>query len=258
MTRRDFVKPAFSLRKLRENTCTIASGDYSTPVSQRLSAFPKLLSYHRFIELIPEILGPLTAFMKSRGGTSPEIAFIDSTSLCVCKNSRIPRHTIFVGEAGRGQSSTDWLYAFKYHLVVNDQGEIVSFCITSGHVDDRKPVPKLVKSLIGKLFGDRGTISKQLTKRLSTQDIQWITTLKKNRKAQAIDAFDALLLHKRSLIETINDQLKNVFDLEPSRHRALVNYLSNIVACLVAYSYQEKKPALDLRDADLLPFITNS
>jgi hypothetical protein len=37
MTRRDVGKPAFSLRKktLRENTCTIASGDYSTPVSQR-------------------------------------------------------------------------------------------------------------------------------------------------------------------------------------------------------------------------------
>jgi hypothetical protein len=74
-------------------------------------------------------------------------------------------------------------------------------------------------------------------------------------KAQAIDAFDQLMLRKRRIIETINDQLKNIFDLERSRHRSLLNYLSNIVACLVAYSYQEKKPALHLRKADLLPLI---
>jgi hypothetical protein len=122
-------------------------------------------------------------------------------------------------------------------------------------MDDRKPVPKLVKSLIGKLFGDRGYISKQLTQLLANQDIQLITTLKKDMKAQAIDAFDKLMLRKRSIIETINDQLKNIFDLEHARHRSLFNYLSNIVACLVAYSYQEKKPALNLREADLLPFV---
>lgn len=74
-------------------------------------------------------------------------------------------------------------------------------------------------------------------------------------KAQAVDVFDKLLLRKRSIIETINDQLKSIGDLEHSRHRSLSNYLSNIVACLVAYSYQEKKPALQLRKTDLLPFL---
>jgi hypothetical protein len=220
-----------------------------------LSAFPQLLSYNRFIELLPAILVPLTAFMKSRCGLSQGLAFIDSTPLKVCKNIRIPRHKTFISQAGRGKSSTGWFYGFKLHLVVNDQGEILSFCITLGNVDDRKPVPKLVKSLIGKLFGDRGYISKKLTKLLDSQAIQLITTLKKNMKAQAIDVFDQLLLRKRSIIETINDQLKNIGDLEHSRHRSLSNYLSNIIACLVAYSYQEKKPALQLREADLLPLL---
>jgi hypothetical protein len=139
------------------------------------------------------------------------------------------------------------------HLIVNGQGEILSFCITPGNVDDRKPVPDLVKSLTGRLFGGRGYISQKLTKLLASQDIKLMTTLKKNMKAQAIDAFDQLLLRKRSIIETINDQLKNIFDLEHSRHRSLTNYLSNIMAGLVAYSYQEKKPALNLRELDLLP-----
>lgn len=221
-------------------------------------AFPGLLSYQRFIELIPQIMGPLTAFMQSRCRTAQGIAFIDSTSLRVCKNIRIPRHKTFVDQAGRGKSSTGWFYGFKLHLIINDQGEIVSFCITPGNVDDRKPVPTLVKSMVGKLFGDRGYISKKLTQLLASQNIQLITTLKKNMKAQAIDAFDQLLLRKRSIIETINDQLKNIFDLEHSRHRSLINYLSNVVACLVAYSYQEKKPALNLHDNDLLPLIIGS
>jgi hypothetical protein len=119
-------------------------------------------------------------------------------------------------------------------------------------------VPNLVKSLTGKLFGDRGYISKPLTQLLAAQDITLITTLKKHMKAQAIDAFDQLLLRKRSLIETINGQLKNIGDLEHSRHRSLTNYMSNIIASLVAYSYQDKKPALQLRKADLLPLLLNA
>jgi hypothetical protein len=171
----------------------------------------------------------------------------------VCKNSRILRHKTFVNEAGRGKSSTGWFRRFKLHLIVNDRGEILSFCLPPGNVDDRKPVPKLVTALIGKLFGDRGYISKKLAWLLASQEVHLITTLKKNMKAKAIGAFDQLIRRKRSLIETINDKLKNIIDLEHSCHRSLFNYLSNIVVCLAVYSYQEKKPALNLRDADLLP-----
>ena len=84
--------------------------------------------------------------------------------------------------------------------------------------------------------GDQGCIFKKLTKLLARQDIKRITTLKKNMKAQTLDGFDQLLLRKRSSTETINDQLKNIFDLEHSRHRSLTNYLSNTMAGLVAYS----------------------
>ncbi|MEF3075433.1 transposase [Methylobacter sp. Wu1] len=112
--------------------------------------------------------------------------------------------------------------------------------------------------MTGKLFGDRGYISKPLAELLVSQDIKLMTTLKKNMKAQAIDAFDQLLLRKRSINETTNDQLKNIGDLEHSRHRSLANYVSNIIASLVVYSYQDKKPALQLREADLLPLLQNA
>lgn len=84
---------------------------------------------------------------------------------------------------------------------MDDRGEILSFSITKGNVDDRKPVPTLAKNLIGKLFGDRGYISKKLTQLLETNNIELITTLRKNMKKRVLAAFDALLLRKRSIIE---------------------------------------------------------
>jgi hypothetical protein len=220
------------------------------------SQFPRLPSYNRFVELMAEVLNPLTAFMHSRCGKSDGIAFVDSTPLGVCKNIRIPRHKTFAEQAGRGKSSTGWFYGFKLHFTVNDCGDMLSFCLTRGNVDDRTPVPYLAKDLIGKLFGDRGTISKKLTELLDSQDVQLITTLKKNMKPRVLAAFDKLILRKRSLIETINDQLKNIFSLEHSRHRSLINFLVNAIAALVAYSYQPKKPSLNLRQRDLLPLLS--
>jgi hypothetical protein len=219
-------------------------------------AFPGLPSYNRFVELQAEVLNPLAAFMQSRCVNSQGIAFVDSTALRVCENIRIPRHKTFADYAGRSKSSTGWFYGFKLHFTVNDCGEPLSFCFTRGNVDDRTPVPYLAKDLIGKLFGDRGYISQKLTELLALQDIELITTLKKNMKPRVLAAFDKLMLRKRSIIETINDQLKNIFCLEHTRHRSLINFLVNAVAALVAYSYQPKKPSLNLRQADLLPLLS--
>ena len=219
-------------------------------------AFPRLPSYNRFVELQADVLNPLAAFMQSRLAQSRGIAFVDSTALRVCDNIRIPRHKTFVGLAGRSKSSTGWFYGFKLHFSVNDCGELLSFCFTRANVDDRTPVPYLAKGLIGKLFGDRGYISQKLTDLLALQDLELITTLKKNMKPKVLAAFDALMLRKRSLIETINDQLKNIFTLEHSRHRSLINFLVNAVAALVAYSYQPKKPSLNLKLTDLKPILS--
>jgi len=216
-----------------------------------LADFPGLPSYNRFIELMPDVLIPIAAFMQSRCGKGEGIAFIDSTSLCVCKNIRIPRHKTFKDVVGRGKSSTGWFYGFKLHLMVDDCGKILSFSITRGNVDDRVPVPKMAKNFIGKLFGDKGYISKKLAELLAVDDVELITKLKKNMKPKVIALFDKILLRKRSIIETINDQLKNISQIEHSRHRSLTNCMINVVAGLLAYSYQEKRPSLNIR-ADIL------
>jgi Transposase DDE domain len=217
-----------------------------------LADFPGLPSYNRFIEVMADVLIPIAAFMQGRCGKGKGIAFVDSTPLCVCKNIRIPRHKTFKEVAGRGKSSTGWFYGFKLHLMVDDCGEILSFSITRGNVDDRVPVPTMAKNFIGKLFGDKGYISKKLAELLAMNDIELITKLKKNMKPKVIALFDKILLRKRSIIETINDQLKNISQIEHSRHRSLTNCMINVVAGLLAYSYQEKRPSLNIR-TDVLP-----
>jgi hypothetical protein len=104
--------------------------------------FPGLPSYNRFIELMPNVLIPIAAFMQSRCGKGKGIAFVYSTPLCVCTNIRIPPHKTFKDVAGRGKSSTGWFYGFKLHLMVDDCGKILSFSITRGHIDDRVPGPQ--------------------------------------------------------------------------------------------------------------------
>jgi hypothetical protein len=222
---------------------------YTEYVQRHLrSEFPVLVSYHHFVELMPTLLVPLTAYLHTQFGRCTGISFIDSTPLAVCHNRRIHQHRVFVEQAARGKTSVDWFYGFKLHLVVNDEGELLAFCLTLGNVDDRRPVPKLATRLFGKLFGDKGYISQPLAEQLLvTQGLELITKLKKKMHNRLLTVSDKLLLRKRAIIETINDQLKNICQIEHTRHRSPINFLVNLVAGLIAYCHQPKKPSLGLR-----------
>jgi hypothetical protein len=225
---------------------------YLREVSKHLrDEFPQLVSYTRFVELIPEALVPLCFYLQTRKGKTSGIAFIDSLPVAVCHNRRIHSHRVFAQLAERGKSSVDWFYGFKLHLVVNDCGELLAFHLTPGNVDDRKPVPKLAKDLFGKLFGDRGYISQKLQEVLSRQNLQLITKLRKNMKNRLLSVFDQILLRKRALIETINDQLKNICQIEHTRHRSTTNFCVNVIAALIAYRFKDRLPSLNIRVKEL-------
>jgi hypothetical protein len=213
------------------------------------SEFPNLVSYPRFVTLMKETVLPLCGYLYSLFGACSGVSFVDSTPLAVCHNRRIQQHQVFEGIAARGKTSMGWFYGFKLHLVVNDQGELLACQLTPGNVDDRTPVPILSKRLFGKLFGDRGYISRKLFEQL-WQDfhLQLITKLRKNMKNRLMTISDKLLLRKRALIETINDQLKNISQIEHTRHRSPINFVVNVLAGLIAYCHQPKKPALQFVD----------
>jgi hypothetical protein len=209
--------------------------------------FPHQVSYNRFIELSQSVLIPLCAYLNTRRVTSKGIAFVDSTPLRICHNKRIPRHKGFKGTAERGKGSMGWFYGFKLHLVIDDEGGLVAFFVTPGNVDDRKGLKKMAKYIKGKLFGDKGYISKVLREDLWETGIKLITNVRRNMKKVVLEDTDKILLRKRSLIETVNDQLKNISQIEHSRHRSLSGFMVNLVCALIAYTWQPKKPSLNIR-----------
>jgi hypothetical protein len=216
------------------------------------SEFPQLVSYQRFVELLPRVLAPLTVYLQTQLGVCTGISFIDSTALAVCHTARIGQHRVFAVDARRGKTSVGWFYGFKLPLVVNDRGELLAFCLTPGNVDDRQPVSRLVRRLFGKLFGDKGYSSQPLAEQLFiAHGVRLITRLRKNMRNVVLEVADKLLLRKRAIIETIIDQLTNICQIEHSRHRSPLTFLVHLRAGLTAYCHLPKKPSLDL-DARLL------
>ena len=133
------------------------------------------------------------------------------------------------------------------HLVVNEYGELLNLQLTPGNIDDRKPVPDLLKSIFGKVFADRGDVSQKLaTQLLKELGLEFFAKPRRNMKNRLMRLTDKLLARKRSIIETIIDQLKNISQIEHSRHRSPVNFMVNVLCGLIAYSHQSKKPSLRL------------
>jgi hypothetical protein len=142
-------------------------------------------------------------------------------------------------------------YGFKLHIIVNDCGELLAVKLTPGNVDDRQPVPEMTQGLFGKLFGDKGYISQKLFDELLARGLQLFTRIKKNMKNKLMPLMDKILLRKRSIIETINDQLKNISQIEHTCHRSLGGFMVNLLGGLIAYTYHEKKPSLKINPKDM-------
>ena len=212
--------------------------------------FPKVVSYNRFVELEREVAIPLALFIKRvLLGKCTGISFVDSTPISVCRNQRIHIHRTFKGIAQRGKCSMGWFFVFKLHLICNEKGELLNFMITPDDIDDREPLKynAFVEFLYGKLVGDKGYIGKELFQRLFVNGIQLITKLKSNMTGALMSVSDKLLLRKRAIIETVNDELKNIAQIEHSRHRCFDNFIVNILGATAAYCMFPKKPCINVQ-----------
>jgi hypothetical protein len=235
---------------------------YTMLLLRHRADFPNLISYARFVRRLPSLMVPLCAYLKTRYGRQTGIAFVDSTALAVCGNKRIRRNRVFRGLAKLGKTTMGWFFGFKLHLIINECGELLAVQLTPGNTDDREPVPHLARKMFGKLFGDKGYISAELFRSLWERGVQLITSVRHNMKNALMPLMDKILLRKRSLIETVNDQLKNIAQVEHTRHRSVMNFAVNLVAGLISYTRQPKKPTLRLHERDrqalalhALPFV---
>lgn len=211
-------------------------------------AFKYLPCYARINALVNQYAEAIIAFFEAirRKVKKDHIHFMDSTPLRVCKNMRISRHRTFQEKASRGKSSTGWFYGFKLHLMVNRACEIVSALVTTGKRADIQVAYPLfnMSKFQGKLFADRGYISKFHQQFLQKQGCELITRTRSNMAVSPLNKEDEHYMCQRNLLETVNGQLKEKFGLENSRHRSWRGYIAHIYATLIAYQCTATKPKI--------------
>ena len=109
-------------------------------------------------------------------------------------------------------------------------------------------VPLVVSAIIdvGIAGADKGYIGQALFENLFLNGIQLVTKVKNNMRNSLMSIADRILLRKRALIETVNDELKNIAQIEHSRHRSFSNFIANSLSAIAAYCFFEKKPAIEV------------
>ena len=55
-----------------------------------------------------------------------------------------------------------------------------------------------------------------------------------------------ILLRKRVVIETVNDELKNIAHVEHSLHRSFNNFNVNVLSVIAVYCFFSQKPSVDI------------
>ena len=207
--------------------------------------FPRTFSYSRFIEIMPRCFLVLAMFLKiALFGKCTGISFVDSTCIPVIHNKRQYSMKVFKDFATKGKSTMGWYVGFKLHLLCNENGEIVNYALTRANVDDRdaNTMNTLTNNVFGKLYADKGYISQTLFGRLWDKGVHLVTGLRSNMKQKLIPLYDRIMLRKRSVIESVNDMLKNVAQVVHSRHRSMNNFIMNLLAALGAYCFFSTKP----------------
>lgn len=211
--------------------------------------FPNLISYERFNQSQNRLFMPLMLYINNRClGQCTGISYVDSTTLPVCHIKGEKQHKVFKGIAQKSKSTMGWFFGFKIHLIINDKGEILSFCFSRANVDDRdtKIMAIMTKEVFGKLFGDRGYIDQKLAEYLWNDGVELIYKRRKNMKSMNLSDTDKILLRKRAIIETVNDELKNICLIQHTRHRSLQGFLNNALSALIAYQSFDKKPSIKI------------
>ena len=149
-----------------------------------------------------------------------------------------------------------WFFGIKLHLIINEVGEILAFQLTPGNMSDVSVADILSETVTGKLYGDKGYISGKLGKKLMDRGLQLFTNLQSKMKNKFMKLQDKILLRKRAIIETVNDQLKNISQIEHIRHRSVSNFLVNTLCGIAAYVRQPKKPRIKMSDKEYLELVT--
>lgn len=211
--------------------------------------FPKLVSYNRFVELVPRALLPMFMFLMHRCslGRRTGIYYVDSSAWPVCHPKRAHCHQVMRGVADWGKTSVGWFFGLKYHLVVNQFGELVNFHVTKGSTPDNKATLlfTLTRKLLGWLFGDKGYLLSEEKREMLERngELRVFSKCRKNMAKMDMPLEARLWARKRGVVESVIDLTKNACDAAHTRHRSGFNAFVNLFSAMTAYSFFNRKPS---------------
>lgn len=209
--------------------------------------FPEAPSYKRFVALIIRVLPLLLLLLLYKCSQALRTGhyFVDSKKLEVCHIKREHSHKGFERIARKGKGSMGWFFGLKLHLVINHLGQVVKCMLTPANVADNNHhlLRRLLSGLSGKCAGDKGYQS-ALFEEFCVQGLQLLVRPRRGMRHLPVPVADAALLRQRPLIESVNDILATVCDVEHTRHRNPYHGLASIVSAVVAYQYLPIKPHL--------------
>lgn len=201
-----------------------------------LNSYPRLL-HNLKSSLIWQLLILVLICHKNRQ-VGDEIKFIDSMPIKVCKNKRIFTYKVS-NLADRGKSSIGWFYGFKVHLVVDKNGKLLNFKITTGNISDKNQelLRALTKNLKGLLIGDKGYQSKEMFSEFKNRGLYFLTGLRKSKRQNTSLVFQGYhqLKKLRQKIETINGQVKYRQGMESSLPRSNGGYFWRYTSAILSF-----------------------
>ena len=207
--------------------------------------FPSAPCYDRFVSLIPHVVAELWLLVHYRKHPCREANYLDSKPIKICHIKREKSNKVFDGIARKGKGTMGWFIGFKLHLMVGYDGRIVEVLLSTGNVADNnhKILKMLLDGKAGCFYGDRGYASK-LKSMFAEQGVDLVAKLKKNDKTRKmpVKKQDAYYLRHRGLIESVLERMVGLGDIEHTRHRSPINFLSNLAAGLLAYSFSDRVP----------------
>lgn len=229
---------------------------YEEYVSKDLKRdFPDLVGYDRFVRHIPLAFLPMFCFHLHRCRLSIRtgIYFIDSTKIEACHPKRVHQHKVFKVLADWGKTSTGWFYGIKIHLIINNLGEVIQTCFTTGSSSDTNIATLfyLLKDLSGWVFGDKGYLMNEAKMAFIeyNNEVDFFAKPRSNAKkksAKEIPLQAQKMAKKRPVIETVIGIQKNVMDLEHTRHRKATNAFTHSLAAICAYSFYQRKTKVSI------------
>lgn len=128
----------------------------------------------------------------------------------------------------------------------------MNFLITPANLADNnnEVLRRLLGGLRGRCYADKGYLTR-LFEEFYQQGLRLVTKVRSNMKNQLVEIDDKLRLKKRALIESVNDILMSVQDVDHSRHRSPLNALVHTLAGLVAYHFYDTKPCVYVKPVQL-------